>query len=431
MKKIELFVILVSLLFILSGCNIQSPNLQTTVAVITAMPTLESLLSIETPGFDPESPTPAEIPTETKDEIEIKKVVQFPDSKEYTWKEFVSGLVRPLGMAAMEDGSGRLLILEQEGVIRVIENGQINPSPFLDIRDRIKILGSEQGLLGIALAPDFIESGNFYLNYTNQKGDSVIARFTAVEDLSSAMSESEQILIIQKQPFKNHNGGNIVFGPDGFLYAGFGDGGSGGDPQKNAQNPETFLGKILRIAVTDQQLYAIPAENPNIDSYGVSEIWALGLRNPWRFSFDRTTGDLYIADVGQGEWEEINYLPAGSPSGVNFGWNIREGNHAYEGTKPDNVEFSDPVTEYGHDKGCSVTGGYVYRGNELPDWEGIYFFGDYCSGTVWGMFQDENSVWQVESLFETGENISSFGEDANGEIYLISYGGKLFKLEKK
>ena len=188
-------------------------------------------------------------------------------------------------MAAISDDSGRLLILEQEGVIRLIENGELKASPFLDIRDRINIQGSEQGLLGIALAPDFIDSRIFYLNYTDLKGDTVIARYQAADDLNTADHDSEQILLRQKQPYSNHNGGNLVFGPDGFLYAGLGDGGSGGDPQKNAQNTNTWLGKLLRIAVTDQTLYAIPSDNPYVNGGGKSEIWAIGLRNPWRFSF--------------------------------------------------------------------------------------------------------------------------------------------------
>ena len=432
MKIYKITIVLLLLALISVSCQNKSiEQVPPTIQVVTAIPTSEIIPNTETsPAGTAEIPLPTISPTVVEATVQNNTPVQFPDATQYSWKKFVSGLNKPLGMAAISDDSGRLLILEQEGVIRLIENGELKDSPFLDIRDRINIQGSEQGLLGIALAPDFIDSRIFYLNYTDLKGDTVIARYQAADDLNTAGHDSEQILLRQNQPYRNHNGGNLVFGPDGFLYAGLGDGGSGGDPQKNAQNTNTWLGKLLRIAVTDQTLYAIPSDNPYVNGGGKSELWAIGLRNPWRFSFDRLTGDLYIADVGQGSWEEIDFVPAGTPPGENFGWNYREGFHPFEGSAPENLVLTDPITEYGHDQGCSVTGGYVYRGQSLPEWNGVYIYGDYCSGTVWGTFQDPNGVWQVQIMFQTVENISSFGEDAKGEIYLIGYGGTLFKLEK-
>jgi len=227
------------------------------------------------------------------------------------------------------------------------------------------------------------------------------------------------------QPFPNHNGGTLQFGPDGYLYAGLGDGGSAGDPFGNGQKTNTLLGKILRLDVDSAEPYAIPADNP----FG-NEIWAYGLRNPWRISFDKQTGDLYIADVGQNTYEEIDYLPAVSPGGVNFGWDYREGLHVYEGSPPAGLTMTDPIAEYGHTEGgCSVTGGYVYRGS-MPEWNGIYLYGDYCTGYVWGLINIDGG-WQAHLLFDTEANITSFGQDDAGEIYLVSDGGEIYKLVQK
>ena len=282
MKSYKISILLLLLALISVSCqNKATEQNPTTIPIVTAIPTSEKIQSTETsPVNTTEVPLPTPSPTLIEATIQNNKPVQFPDATQYSWKKIVSGLNKPLGMAAISGDSGRLLILEQEGVIRLIENGDLKESPFLDIRDRINIQGSEQGLLGIALAPDFIDSRIFYLNYTDLIGDTVIARYQAADDLNTADHDSEQILLRQKQPYRNHNGGNLVFGPDGFLYAGLGDGGSGGDPQKNAQNTNTWLGKLLRIAVTDQTLYAIPSDNPYVNGGGKSEIWAIGLRNP-------------------------------------------------------------------------------------------------------------------------------------------------------
>jgi glucose/arabinose dehydrogenase len=329
------------------------------------------------------------------------------------------------------DNSGRLFIVEQPGVIRIYQAGRLLSEPFLDIRQQVGSRGNEQGLLGLAFHPAYAQNGLFYVNYTDLNGDTVVARFAvSSQDADRADAGSEQQLLFVRQPYPNHNGGSVVFGPDGYLYLGLGDGGSGGDPQGSGQSLDTPLGKILRIDVDSGSPYAIPAGNP-FSAPQAPEIWAYGLRNPWRFSFDRLTGDLYVADVGQNQWEEVNYLPAGSPPGANFGWNYREGLHPYEGTPPGSSVLIDPVAEYDHAQGCSVTGGYVYRGEELPAWQGVYLYGDFCSGIIWGLVRDASGAWQKQVLFETGRNISSFGEDAAGELYLTDLNGAIYRLKAR
>lgn len=355
-------------------------------------------------------------------------VIQFPDSSNYEWFEIASGFSRPLGMTTYFDETLKIYVLEQGGLIRVIDDGIVLDNPFLDISGKISTRGSEQGLLGMALDPKYSTNGIFYLNYTDRAGDTVIAKYMANQDLKSAIVNTEKIILTYKQPYSNHNGGNLAFGPDGFLYVGLGDGGSGGDPEQRAQNPDTLLGKMLRIAVQDQEMYAIPSDNPFQNGDGRSEIWAIGLRNPWRYSFDRLTGDLWIADVGQGNWEEINFTPAGSNQLLNYGWHFREGTHEFRGTPPNPEELIDPIYEYDHSMGCSVTGGYVYRGEILDDWFGVYFFGDFCNGNIWGILPDGQDNWKAQLLFETGLNISSFGEDVFGELYMIAHNGTVYQL---
>jgi glucose/arabinose dehydrogenase len=224
----------------------------------------------------------------------------------------------------------------------------------------------------------------------------------------------------------------MAFGADGYLYIGLGDGGSGGDPLGNAQNMSSLLGKILRLNVDQGELYTIPPDNPYAQGDGAPEVWISGLRNPWRFSFDRLTGDLFIGDVGQGTWEEIDYFPAGSAGGVNYGWNYREGANPYSSSTPiDDIVLTDPVAEYGHDQGISVIGGMVYRGDQFLEWQGVYIYGDYGSGFIWGLFQDLDGSWQDALLFQTGTRITSFGEDERGEVYYLDLSGKLFRLEAK
>jgi glucose/arabinose dehydrogenase len=282
----------------------------------------------------------------------------------------------------------------------------------------------------LAFHPQFTQNGYFYVNYTDRRGDTVISRFqVAAENPQQVDPASEFGLLGVEQPFRNHNGGVLAFGPDGFLYIGLGDGGGGGDPRGNGQNTEKLLGKILRLDVDNGDPYAIPPDNPFAQRGGAPEVWAYGLRNPWRFSFDRLTGDLFIGDVGQNSYEEIDYLPAGSPGPTNFGWNYREGAHPFAGEPAGRVELTDPVAEYGRDQGITVIGGYVYRGSELPEWQGIYLYGDYGTGLIWGLFRDTGGAWQNSVLFQSGFTITSFGEDESGEIYLVDYPGSLYRLE--
>jgi glucose/arabinose dehydrogenase len=340
------------------------------------------------------------------------------------------GLQRPVYLASPADGSGRLYVVEQPGRVRVIADGQMLETPFLDLTDRVGSGGNEQGLLSIAFGP---ADGRVYVNYTDLRGDTIVSRFAVNPDGLAADAGNEQVLLAIDQPYANHNGGLVKFGPDGMLYIGMGDGGSAGDPQNFGQNPASLLGKMLRIDVSRADAergtpYAIPPDNPVVFGEAAApEIWAAGLRNPWRFSFDRATGDLYIADVGQNAIEEINFQPASSPGGENYGWRLREGFEAYRGGA-DSPSFTPPIHQYGHDAGCSVTGGYVYRGVQLAGWDGMYVYGDYCSGAVWGLRRGADGQWVNQLLFNAGFTISSFGEDAAGELYLIDHGGSVYRL---
>jgi glucose/arabinose dehydrogenase len=321
-------------------------------------------------------------------------------------------------------------VLEQAGRIRVIRNGQLDPQPYLDISNKVGSSGNEQGLLGIAFHPDFAANGYFYVNYTDVNGNTVIARFHAGPDPAPADPASETQILFAIQPYPNHNGGGLAFGPDGMLYVALGDGGLANDPFGSGQSLDTLLGKVLRLDMS-QEPYAIPPDNPFVSGGGLPEIWAYGLRNPWRITFDSLTGDFYIADVGQGEWEEVNFQEAGIPGGLNYGWDYLEGFHSFEGTPPDDAALVDPVTEYNHGSGCSVSGGYVYRGESLGAWQGVYLFGDYCTGLVWGLLRAGDGSWQKELLFQTGLNISSFGTDEAGEIYLLDLNGGIYRLEAR
>lgn len=374
---------------------------------------------VAAPATQTESQPATDAPTEVQPPVNAGS---FPDSSAYQWDVIASGLSRPVDVQPAHDGTNRLFIIEKYGTIRMIENGQLLDAPFLNIDDRVNDSGNEMGLLGLAFHPDYEQNGYFYVNYTGSGGDTRISRFHA--DGNTADPNSELVLLTIEQPYENHNGGAVAFGADGYLYLGLGDGGLAGDPHKNGQNTETLLGKILRIDINNGDPYVVPSDNP----FG-NEVWAYGLRNPWKISFDRANGDLWIGDVGQGEWEEIDYFPAGSVGGANYGWSIMEGNHDYDGEPQPGLLL--PVTEYSHSSGdgCSVTGGYVYRGS-MPEWNGIYIYGDYCSGKVWGLFQS-NGAWQNQLLFQMGVTITSFGEDEAGELYLASDNGNVYKLVKK
>lgn len=348
----------------------------------------------------------------------------FPNPDNYVWETVVSGLDRPVDLQHTGDASGRIFIIEKVGRIRVFQDGQLLDTPYLNITDRVGSGGNEQGLLGLAFHPNYEVNGLFFVNYTDINGNTVIARFRVTGDPNIADPTGEAVLLRLNQPFRNHNGGVLAFGPDGYLYAGLGDGGSAGDPQGNAQSLNTWLGKILRLDVDSADPYAIPPDNP----FG-NEIWAYGLRNPWRLSFDRETDDLYIGDVGQNQWEEIDFVSAGTPGGMNFGWDYFEGTHPYEGSPPQGAQLAPPVAEYSHSQGCSVTSGYVYRG-AMPEWNGIYLYGDYCSGIVWGLIRSDEG-WQNQVLYSSVGSLTSFGQDEDGEVYLVLDGGQIQRLSAK
>ena len=344
------------------------------------------------------------------------------------------GFNRPVGIAHAGDGSGRLFIVEQGGLVKIIRSGATLAAPFLDVSFRLKSSEGEQGLLGIAFPPGYGTATPYvYTNYTGTQGvgDTVVARFGVTANPDIIDTASGQVLLTVEQPFANHNGGQLAFGPDGFFYIGLGDGGSGGDPFRNAQNPSALLGKMLRIDVSSNTgTYSIPVDNPFAGNPAYRpEIWALGFRNPWRFSFDRETGDLFIADVGESTNEEVNFQPAASAGGANYGWNIMEGLHCFNAATCDQTGLTLPVVEYEHVSGnCSITGGYVYRGSLYPALRGVYLYGDYCSGRIWGLKLTGTTV-ENRLLLESGMLISTFGEDEAGTIYVADHAsGNIYKI---
>jgi glucose/arabinose dehydrogenase len=343
------------------------------------------------------------------------------------------GFVQPVHVAHAGDGSDRIFVVEQAGRIRILDNGVVLPSPFLDISAKLVCCG-EQGLLSVAFPPGFAAKRYFYVNYTRKTdGATVVARYrVSAGDPNAADNTIEDVILTIPQPFANHNGGQLAFGPDNNFYIGMGDGGSGGDPQNNGQSPGTLLGKILRIDVESGATpYGIPPGNPFVGVAGYRpEIWALGVRNPWRFSFDRGTGDLYIGDVGQGNFEEIDFQPAGDPGGQNYGWNIMEGDRCYPvGTVGCNrTGLALPIFVYDHSLGCSVIGGHVYRGSAFPFLQGVYLFGDFCSGRIWGI-RKNGAGWDNALLADTTLTITTFGEDESGNVYVVNYAnGDLLKI---
>jgi glucose/arabinose dehydrogenase len=365
---------------------------------------------------------PPRVPAETARTVTLTRVAD--------------GLEKPLALTfAPGDASGRLFVVEQVGRVRILKDGKVQEekAPFLDLRTRVSTR-TEQGLLGLAFHPDYARNGRFYVNLTDTDGDTrVLELRVRAGDPDHADPASERELLHVEQPYANHNGGNLVFGPDGKLYVGLGDGGSAGDPQGNGQSDRTLLGKMFRLDVDARDDSGRPQP----------EIVAKGLRNPWRYSFDRATGDLWIADVGQNKWEEVDVLPAAEVAVAkhdgglpNFGWNVMEGRHCYTPAdcKPDG--FIAPIIEYGHDEGCSITGGFVYRGHALPALAGAYFYADYCTAIVRSLRRDATGAvrdsWDWRPAIDPGSrlaNISSFGEDAHGELYVVSLEGAIYRLD--
>ncbi|MDE0429807.1 MAG: PQQ-dependent sugar dehydrogenase [Caldilineaceae bacterium] len=407
---------------LVAACSRESsPEPQSEEPVVATVQSQAPTATMTSPATEPPSPTDTPVPPESRNWPEIVLV------------ETISGLKRPVDFADARDGSGRFYVVEQEGLVQLISDGVKSETPFLDIRERVNCCG-ERGLLGIAFPPDFASTRIFYVNYTTTLPGSLhtrVSRFRLRDDAHLADPDSEEIVLEFFQPWANHNGGQLVFGPDGYLWIGTGDGGSGGDPQDNGQKGATLLGKMLRIDVTTptEDRYLIPADNPFVgnDEF-LDEIWAYGLRNPWRYSFDRETGDLYIADVGQNAWEEVSFQPADSRGGENYGWRFTEGLHCFNpATGCSTVDLTLPVAVYGRESGQSITGGFVYRGADHPSLQGIYFFADYVSGRIWGLRQD-GGHWEARMMLDTRHSVSSFGEDEAGNLYVVDHQGKLLQI---
>jgi len=329
----------------------------------------------------------------------------------------------PVGLYPAKNGDW--FLIEQRGVVRWIGADGNTSKIFLDISDKVQS-GGEEGLLGMALDPAFETTGRFFLSYTNHDDFSIISEFQSQNLVAD--TSSENIILRVEQPYSNHNGGQISFGPDGYLYIGLGDGGSGGDPKENGQNINTLLGAMLRIDVLgDQSPYGIPSDNPFVNKNGADEIYAYGLRNPWRWSFDIKTGELWLADVGQNKWEEINIISKGG----NYAWNEKEGKHCYQLDTCIAPDYIDPVFEYSHEQGQAVTGGYIYRGSSIPALEGVYLYGDYVSGRIWALEKRNDGNFENHLMFDSGFYISSFAQDNTGEVYVIEYqSGKIYKISQ-
>ena len=343
---------------------------------------------------------------------------------------FVSGLVNPLDLQSPRDGSGRLFVVEQRGLIRIIKAGKILATPFLNLSAVVES-GGEKGLLGLAFHPSYKTNGRFFVNYTRrisgQLKTFIVEYHVSSTNPNFANLSSARTILTVNQPFDNHNGGQLAFGPDGYLYIGLGDGGSQGDPQGNAQNLGRLLGKMLRIDINSGLHYAIPVDNPFLGQTGKrGEIWAYGFRNPWRFSFDVSTNRLFVGDVGQDNWEEVDL----ARKGANYGWNRMEGRHCYPpGSSCNASGLTPPIHEYAHPLGDAIIGGYVYRGLKIPTLKGQYVFGDFSGGQIWSLQQTSPGAWQRNLLLSTGFLISAFGRDEIGELYVLDYGtGTIYKL---
>ncbi len=440
MKKYYWFVIL--LVLMLAACQPTAENdlptadlpdeeLQPTapvavVATATAVPTQPPTFTPSPASTDAPptpTPTPSITPTPTVTPIPATPVTRITLQRVTDYSFF-----KPTYLT--HAGDDRLFVTEQQGVIRIIQDGQVLSEPFLYIVDQVGSTQYEQGLLSVAFHPNYAENGRFFINYTNLSGDTVISAWRASPDNPNVADYgSEQILLTIRQPYANHNGGQIKFGPDGYLYVGMGDGGSANDPLGAGQDLNTLLGKMLRLDVDfNPDGYAIPPDNPFVNEAARNEIWAYGVRNPWRFTFDRLTGDLFMADVGQNLWEEINWQPASSAGGENYGWNVMEAGHCFTNSGCDQSDLVLPIFEYNHELGCSVTGGYVSRGMEDLALYGNYFLADFCQGTIWSLFPHGDGSWQSNVVYQGAGNVSSFGEDVNGGLYVVDQLGSVYRI---
>ncbi|MGK7311595.1 MAG: PQQ-dependent sugar dehydrogenase [Candidatus Longimicrobiales bacterium M2_2A_002] len=360
----------------------------------------------------------------------VGRVDEGPLADSLAVEAVVSGLSAPVYLTVAPGepaGSGRFFVVEQAGRIRVVEDGTLLDTPFLDLTGRVEA-GGERGLLSMAFHPDYADNGRFYVDYTDNAGDTRIEEYTVSSDPNVADPGSARLILGVRQPYSNHNGGLVTFGPDGYLYIGMGDGGSAGDPMGNGQDSTTLLGALLRIDVDGGDPYGIPPDNPFAAGGGAPEVWAYGLRNPWRYSFDPGAGHLYIADVGQSEWEEV-HVADDDAAGLNYGWNILEGSHCYGASSCDRSGLEVPVHEYSHDEGCSITGGYTYRGSAITGIEGHYFYGDFCGGWV-ASFRYDGGGAVDHNRYDFGDigRVLSFGRDAAGELYVLTDQGTVYRL---
>jgi glucose/arabinose dehydrogenase len=399
---------------LLAACGTPAPSASPPAA--TASPVPET--STQPSPTETATPAPAGSPT-------LEPIADDPPP--LALEVVADGLADPIGIASAP--GGWLLVNERAGRVVAIHRGE--RSIALDITDRV-LGGDERGLLGLVLHPDWPDDGRAFVHYSDRNGDTVLSELTGTQDGDAAPAldpASEQILLTVRQPFANHNGGQLAFGPDGYLWFGLGDGGSGGDPLGNGQNPSELLGSVLRLDVSDPGAYTVPPDNPFADgSGGAPEVYLYGLRNPWRFSFDPETGLLWIADVGQDAYEEIDRIDPAADGGANLGWNLMEGSHCFADAACRSDGLVTPLAEYGHDQGCSVSGGYVYRGGSIDGLRGWYLFGDYCTGLLFGIRSDAEAAdgggaLAPRVLLETGRSISSFGTDSSGDLYFTDIGG--------
>ncbi len=385
---------------------------------LALIPVLGSQLAV---ARDPKSPV-ATVRESGVSVGTVEPTAFVPGNIHLTFSRIARNLSQPVFITHSGDSNGRLFIVEQTGRIRVLRKGVMQSTPFLDLRSKVST-GGERGLLGLAFHPDYKTNGKFYVDYTDKSGATVIAEYHRSATNASIANPTAKLVIRIPQPYANHNGGMLAFGPDRYLYVGMGDGGSGGDPGNRAQNKNLLLGKILRINIDTKKAYTIPPTNPYVGRAGHDLVWAYGLRNPWRFSFDRKNGNLWIGDVGQVKYEEIDRSRApDAGKGLNYGWRVVEGNHCYNpATGCNTTGKTKPLAVYGHSVGCAVTGGYVYRGTTAPDLVGAYIFGDYCSGRIWAVDAGGANAQTPVLLNDTPFQISSFGEDQTGNVYVVDY----------
>ncbi|NOK63851.1 MAG: glucose dehydrogenase [Chloroflexi bacterium AL-W] len=427
MRFANMFIVLLVSVFLLAACGSGGATQGQPSSEVRVIPTNPAEVEAPQATIAPEPTTDTEAasprtPSTTEEPTDEPEVAALGSLKELriNLEPIVTDLDRPLYVTHAGDGSNRMFVVEKAGRIMLLRDNTPAATPFLDITERVGSRASEQGLLSVAFHPNYAQNNQLFVNYTNQMGHTVIARFEANGD--TVDPGTEMVLLTIEQPYPNHNGGLVKFGPDGYLYIGMGDGGAADDPQNYAQNLNSLLGKILRLDVDNGEPYAIPADNPWINTNEAEdEIWALGVRNPWRFSFDRTNGDLYIADVGQNAFEEVHIQRASSTGGENYGWNVTEGYNCFQNATCDLDQFVPPIAEYSHDLGCSVTGGYVYRGDTFANMQGSYIFGDYCSGRMWALRETTPGTWEQAEILSSNLSISSFGEDESGELYLTGF----------